>query len=211
MGSSRRAWNDARRTHQRNNNAFQLWVCSRPMRNFSLSALRSICPLRSPAPIRTVHQFSGCQDQMANYGRSPRMRLILTASLLSPCLQTARSATLRSRTEEAVLLSTSPSYTADRIRSSSHTPSVTESAWAALTKTAELASTRSYPSTQGEARSLSFAGYPSPPMTDFCTLRFLATATSPASASTAPRSESRKILHAQKLRGMARSGDFVET
>jgi len=43
----------------------------------------------------------------------------------------------------AVLLSTSLSYTTDRIPSSSDTPSVTESACAALTKMAELASARS--------------------------------------------------------------------
>jgi hypothetical protein len=112
-----------------------------------------------------------------------------------------------SRTEGAVLLSTSPSSTINRTPSSSDMPSVTASASAALTKTAELASTRSYQSTQGEARSLNFAGYPSPPMT----LRFSGTAMSPASLSTAPRSESRRILHAPKSRAMARSGGFVET
>src|ERR1700757_1537886 len=125
-------------------------------------------------------------------------------------MQTARSATPRSRTEEAVLLSTSPSCTIGRIPSSSDTPLVTESAWATLTKTAELVSAKSYRSIQGEARSLNFVGYPFPLLTDSCTLRFLGTATSPRSSSTARRSESQRILHAPKSRALARSGGFVE-
>src|SRR5260370_38489922 len=89
-------------------------------------------------------------------------------------MPTARSGKAPSRTEGAALRSTSRSCITGRIRSSSDMPSAMEWPWAESTKMAELASARSYRSTQGEARSLNFAGYPSPPMTDACTLRFSA-------------------------------------
>ena len=50
---------NTRATRQTSRTVFQLWVCSHQMRNFFLSAPRSMCPLRSPALIRTVHPFSG--------------------------------------------------------------------------------------------------------------------------------------------------------
>ena len=49
------------------------------------------------------------------------------------------------------------------------------------------------------------------PMTGSCTLRFSGIATSPPSISTAPKSESRRILRAPSSRAMAPSGGFVET
>ena len=59
MASLRHARRSTRVTRQTSRTVFQLWVCSHQMRNFSLSAPRSMCPLRFPAPIRTVHPFSG--------------------------------------------------------------------------------------------------------------------------------------------------------
>src|SRR6266436_5265369 len=181
-----------------------------PDENFFLVGTTFDLPIAISGTYRTVHPFFGCLVQTANIRSSLRMRQIPTASLYSAWMQTARSATPRSRTEGAVLLSTSPSCTIGRIRSSLDTPLLTESAWAALMKTAELASTRSCRSTQGEARPLNFAGCPSPPMTDSCTLRFSGIATSPPSISTASRSGSRRILRAPTSRAMAPSGDFVE-
>src|SRR4029077_5385156 len=66
MASLRRAWSDTRRIHRRNHTVFQLWVCFHRMRDFSLSAPRSMCLSPSLAPIRTVHRFSGYLVQREN-------------------------------------------------------------------------------------------------------------------------------------------------
>jgi hypothetical protein len=84
MASSRRARSDTRRIHRRQHTVSQLWVCSHQTRNFSLSAPRSICPLRSLAPIRAVHQFSGCLGQPANSVLLLQMRRIPMVAIGMP-------------------------------------------------------------------------------------------------------------------------------